>query len=233
MMDSWLLLHLNHWVATSSLGRTQAQLFNGSNISEWLLASAIVALWFYRRQGQEFIYRTRVMLMFFSLLPTYAIARILQTLGQRPRPIVAVPLEVPMDPQIWEWMKSGFSHLGSLPSDHAALFFIFTTVLFTVSHRLAMLSLLFNIYYSALRVGIGYHWPSDILAGALLGIIVAMIALRMEPSLKGKLQKMVSLFEQHPMGAYTISSMLLGDLAQSFAFSKTLIKIVFHQKLFH
>ena len=63
---------------------------------------------------------------------------------------------------------------SSFPSDNAVIFFTLATCLFFVSRRAG----LFGFFHGVLVVGVtriylGYHYPTDILGGALLGIAVA------------------------------------------------------------
>jgi undecaprenyl-diphosphatase len=63
---------------------------------------------------------------------------------------------------------------SSFPSDNAVFFLILVTCRFFVSRRAG----LFGLFHSVLVVGIvrvylGYHYPTDILGGALIGIAVA------------------------------------------------------------
>jgi undecaprenyl-diphosphatase len=67
-------------------------------------------------------------------------------------------------------------HWSSFPSDHAALFFALATTLFFVSHRLGIFAYVYVLFVICFtRLYLGYHYPSDILAGALLGIIAAFL----------------------------------------------------------
>ncbi len=67
-----------------------------------------------------------------------------------------------------------FKSWSSFPSDHAALFFALATGIYLVSRRMGWLVYLYTAVVIALpRVYLGIHYPSDILAGALLGVVAA------------------------------------------------------------
>ncbi len=60
---------------------------------------------------------------------------------------------------------------NSCPSDHAILFFCLATCLWMVSWRLGILAMCHAVLVVCVpRIYVGYHYPTDLLAGALLGI---------------------------------------------------------------
>lgn len=59
---------------------------------------------------------------------------------------------------------------NSCPSDHAILFFCLATCLWMISWRLGLAAMIHAVFVISLpRVYVGYHYPTDIVAGALLG----------------------------------------------------------------
>jgi undecaprenyl-diphosphatase len=60
---------------------------------------------------------------------------------------------------------------SSFPSDHGALFFALAAGFLVVSRRWGVAALLFSTFMICLpRLYAGYHYPSDLLAGAAIGI---------------------------------------------------------------
>jgi undecaprenyl-diphosphatase len=67
-------------------------------------------------------------------------------------------------------------NFSSFPSDHAALFFALATGLFFVSKRVGIFAILYTLFIISLpRIYFGLHYPTDIIAGAFIGIITAHI----------------------------------------------------------
>ena len=60
---------------------------------------------------------------------------------------------------------------SSFPSDHAALFFALATTLWMVSKRFGLLAYCYAFFAICLpRIYLGIHYPTDIIAGAMLGM---------------------------------------------------------------
>lgn len=74
------------------------------------------------------------------------------------------------------WLrKVGQAHGPSFPSNHAANCFAAATVLSWYFGRRAMMLYSFAILVGLSRVALGVHWPSDVLAGMILGYFVGVL----------------------------------------------------------
>lgn len=69
-------------------------------------------------------------------------------------------------------------HAPSFPSGHSLFFFAFSTAVFFVNKKLGILFYALTILICMARVAAGIHYPSDIIAGAVLGILSAYIVVR-------------------------------------------------------
>jgi len=88
-------------------------------------------------------------------------------LWTRPRPFITHPSTV--------HVLLSHSTDPSFPSDHAAPAFAIGVVLFAVHRRLGVIVLLAAAVMSYARVYVGDHYPGDVLAGALIGLVVALV----------------------------------------------------------
>jgi undecaprenyl-diphosphatase len=89
--------------------------------------------------------------------------------------------------QFWSRPRPFITHAGtvhlllahsadaSFPSDHAAAAFAISGVLFAFHRRLGALALLFSVLVMYARVYVGDHYPTDVLAGMLIGLSSAVL----------------------------------------------------------
>src|SRR4030043_631673 len=59
----------------------------------------------------------------------------------------------------------------SFPSGHATIFFALATAIFFFNRKWGIISFVVAILVGISRIFVGVHWPSDVLVGALIGII--------------------------------------------------------------
>ncbi|HOX29894.1 MAG TPA: phosphatase PAP2 family protein [Candidatus Paceibacterota bacterium] len=72
----------------------------------------------------------------------------------------------------------------SFPSGHALFFFAAATAIYCYDKKLGMVFYTAAILISFARIFVGVHWPSDILAGAILGIITGLLTYKAAKFLK-------------------------------------------------
>jgi undecaprenyl-diphosphatase len=95
-----------------------------------------------------------------------AIGQVLSALVHRPRPFVADPSAVHLFAR--HAADAGF------PSDHATASFAIAVAILLRSRRWGCLTLAMAIVLSIGRVAMGFHYPTDVLAGAALGSATAI-----------------------------------------------------------
>ncbi len=65
----------------------------------------------------------------------------------------------------------------SFPSGHATFFFALSFVIYKYNKKAGIFFFIASFLISVARVFCGVHWPSDILAGAIVGIIIGWFVL--------------------------------------------------------
>lgn len=238
-IDQLLLDWLNTYLARSPGAFTHAIAL--SDRTPWLLMAFILAaLWFVgesgavptRRGGKTRLQsRRHVVLTLVAMVLVFILARALQHIVPRSRPLVDLPLQIPIEPQVWSAIRGSLELQGAFPSEHAAILFAVTTGAFSLDRRLGFLAILGSLYFCALRIGIGFQWPSDILAGALLGVLATSLILAAEPLVRPLLEPLLLLFEHRPALVYPVGFLILFDLSQKFAILFAVLAMVFGHAL--
>ncbi len=95
------------------------------------------------------------------------------------------------------------------------MFFVIITGALSINVWAGLLTLAIGLYYSILRIGIGFHWPSDVLAGALLGVLVTLLLFVIKPHLVKILDLVILQFDRYPTITYPLSFLMLLDLSQN------------------
>lgn len=92
----------------------------------------------------------------------------------RPALETAVGFNVPVGIDHYDFLE-----MTSFPSDHATLFFGLALGFFFLSKRLGVFLMIYvSIFIAFPRMYLGYHFLSDIIVGALLGLICVYWAIR-------------------------------------------------------
>lgn len=230
-LDVWLLEILNRWVAQSPERFYRA--LAASDRLPWLVAAmGLTWMWFYGDPGvipistrvTRLEARRRVLSVFAALITGFLAARVLQHLVPQMRPFAVFPLQIPIPPQVWRQVISGLAAQGSFPSDHAVMFFALALGIWSLQRRTGWLVMALMGYFTALRIALGFHWPSDMLGGGLLGVGSLGLFLLAERFLRPLYDFALSLVYRYPGACYFVGYLFLYDLSQKFTFLFALVK---------
>jgi undecaprenyl-diphosphatase len=136
-----------------------------------------IALWWaWFKKDNETENRRIILATLFAGAFAIFIARLLAlTLPFRPRPAHNPELVFQLPHGVMAGNLEGWS---SFPSDHAALLFALATGVFFISRLLGVLIAIHLFVIIVLtRIYLGLHYPTDLLAGALLGIVMTWMAI--------------------------------------------------------
>ena len=175
-LDEKIICYLNQFAHKSS---ALDNLINFISYQHFLKSGILVMLlwWFWFQFKEEELNvanREHILATITCCLMAIFLGRILAlTLPFRLRPMHNPTLFFQLPYGSRESILEGWS---SFPSDHACLFFSLATGLFFISRLIGILALLHALLVISLfRVYLGLHYPSDIMVGGAIGIIIALL----------------------------------------------------------
>jgi len=105
---------------------------------------------------------------------------------------------------------------NSFPSDHAILFFCLAASLWMISRWICVLAICHAIFVIGIpRIYMGYHYPSDIAAGAMLGIVVALVG-NFARARKWVARPAFLWMERHPASFYAFAFLWTFEVTELF-----------------
>ena len=147
----------------------------------WIFTVAVIAgfLWAERRNIRLGIYYSAIALVS-ALVARLVVKPILLTFISRPRPFM-ISGNAPLIPE-----DVAAACCNSFPSGHALFVFALATVVFLYNKRWGMVAYIGALLVGIARVLAGVHWPTDILGGAVIGVVVAYLVWKLAEKLKFK-----------------------------------------------
>jgi undecaprenyl-diphosphatase len=140
-----------------------------------LVFAVIWGLWFsYSGGSKQEQVRTQIVSTLVACICSLLLAQVLEAgVFSRTRPIFSSDLQ--FVPPLG-WNPSHYSGANCFPSDHATMYFALATGIWFI-HRVvgSILFLYVFLFICFPRIYLGLHYPTDILAGAFLGIGMTMM----------------------------------------------------------
>jgi len=173
--DSTIINFLNKFSHHSlSIDSTFTFLADNNLVKGGIFAIFIWWFWFKNSNRQTDI-REHIISIILSCFIAMLLARILSVaLPYRERPLHEALLNFVLPYGI---KSTALTNWSSFPSDHAVLFFTLTTGFLYISKKLGILAFIYTIIFIAFpRMYLGFHYPTDIICGALIGIAIGWAA---------------------------------------------------------
>jgi undecaprenyl-diphosphatase len=137
------------------------------NVSEALFVATLVLVFLFANGERLRAWRRAALAAVLSAGVALVIAKVISELVDRARPFVVDPHGV--------HLFSGHAADPGFPSDHATGAFAVAMAIYLRNRLWGTVALVAAAVLSVGRVAIGVHFPSDVLAGAVLGCGVALV----------------------------------------------------------
>jgi undecaprenyl-diphosphatase len=173
---------LNDGIATRDWLEDPATAFGGVAVP--LYAVATIALWFLARPYGEVRWKLASASGLAAAALAMATNQVVSHLWERPRPFTAHP--------VLTHLLSAPSPDPSFPSDHAAVAFAIALAVLAFSRRAGILFLTFAGLIGLSRIALGLHYPSDVLAGIIVGYVAALVVTHLAAPWIARLVALVS-----------------------------------------
>jgi undecaprenyl-diphosphatase len=164
-MDTSLMNTLNDFMFKHDA--VEDPLLTYERISQILFVGILVALFFFARRDRRVDARRAAVAAGAATVFALVVGQLISRIVDRPRPFVAHPGSVHLfAPHVAD---AGF------PSDHATAAFAIAVAIMLRDRRWGGVVVGLAVLIAVGRVAMGVHYPSDVLAGALLGSLSALL----------------------------------------------------------
>jgi len=181
-------------------------------------------LWFDQRPGARQTREGLLAALAVSIVAIFVGRLLALTLPFRDRPIHDAAMEVIVPVGARAETLMGWS---SFPSDHAVLFFSLATGIFLVNRIMGGILLFHAVTIISLpRIYSGLHFPGDILFGALIGVVVTLLAFSFFKTLAYRLNAL-SIAERHAHIFYPVLFFITFQTASMFDSSRDLVNFLY------
>ncbi len=164
--DQRLLIWLNSWVGKSQIFDSVVEWFVSDYLVPVVLILILLNFWF---SGATINDRYRRQVVVLTALVSMALASWVVMINNgiyfRPRPFEEIQLTL----LFYEPTDSSF------PANTAAATFAISATIWQLNRRLGIALLLLSGLFGLSRVYAGVHYPSDIIAGGFIGVVVSLI----------------------------------------------------------
>jgi len=193
-----------------------AQIIQGT-----IFVGIVGALWFWPEDTKR--HRETITIMILAIIVSLMLNRTVSTLLPfRHRPMYTLGANTPG----FEW-HADLERWSSFPSDTATLLFTTAAGFWLVSRWWGFVFGVFAISTSLARVYLGIHYPSDILAGALLGV-GATLALNREFVRRRISANILTMEVRHQPYFYGLFFVVIAELGDGFPVARRVAVAVVH-----
>ena len=107
--------------------------------------------------------------LFAAILARFGIVEMIRFFWAKPRPFIENNVTLLLNR----------ADTASFPSGHAAFYFALSLVVYSYNKKAGILFFFAGFLMGLSRIFVGVHWPSDILAGAIVGILAGWLVVNL------------------------------------------------------
>lgn len=182
-----------HWFAGKSavLDRIMIWLANDYFVPS-IIALSLLAIWFLgKNQAEREVYHRALIATFISIGSVCGFVLAANHLYHHPHPFQAMPELVDTTTKIFYQI-----HDPSFPSNTSAVTFAAAASLWMYNRKIGLLMLIPAILMPLAKIYAAVYWPSDIVAGAILGILTACFIKLIMPVFEPVVNRTLKLFRK-------------------------------------
>lgn len=227
-IDISVIKFLNQFAAQScTFDYIMALLSDFSPLKGGIFSAMLWWGWF-QRKGDRTRNQELVLTAVISSFVAIIIARLLaHSLPFHNRPIHVPNLMARYPCSMKSTIIAGWIDWSSFPSDHAVMFFALATGLLFIFGRSALWWYLYVIVVICFpRLYLGLHFPSDLFAGALLGILITFVIYKTDTR-KLITTPLLKLSDRYPGPFYACYFLLTYEIATMFSGTRTIGSYLF------
>ena len=223
-LDSTILSFINQFSRVSQTVDYTIIFLGGNHLLKGgLLASLLWWGWYRGHENQHYV-REHVISTLLSCLVAIVLAKTLTlTLPFRLRPIHEAGVDFLLP---YGTVSTALEGWSSFPSDHAVLFYTLSTGLLFVSRAAGIFALVYTTVFIGLpRIYLGLHYPTDIIGGAVVGILVGWLG--NTPVMQAKIARPILAWSNTMPGFfYPVFFLITYQIADTFKNSRAILEFI-------
>ncbi|ABI93424.1 phosphatase PAP2 family protein (plasmid) [Roseobacter denitrificans] len=223
-MDETVLNWLNVYAAQSeTFDRLVSFAANNALPKGVPVAMLFLFLWFLPRADQAYARVRLIALVAISFVAIAVGKAAALSFPYRPRPLHNEALDLELPISIGPQTLDGWS---SFPSDHAVLYGALATGFWMVNRWAGLAAVLHALLVIAFsRVYLTLHYPTDILGGAAIGLVVCLVLMRPMAALVQRVG-VIDMAERWPQYFHPLFFVMLFQIATMFTSARQLAKLI-------
>jgi undecaprenyl-diphosphatase len=212
-LDLWIFHTINGWSGFWLLDWIAAFADRSELLKAGVLVAAFWWFWFSPVSRPD-VRRIVISALLGTIVALFVARGLASILPFRVRPIftTGIGYQLPTLPMSGYFSMEDWS---SFPSDHGAMWFALVYGLWRLSRPVGIAAAVYSIVWiCVVRVYLGLHYPSDLLAGALIGLTCGYLTPRMGGD---RIARYVLTYEEsHPQAFYAVAFLATFEIAEIF-----------------